>query len=106
MSKRRKQICLNIHINRDVASAFSYHEYYLNYVFKKNFNTTIHKYITDLRLREACHLIETTDLPIHDIAYTVGFTNANHFSVKFKSKFSITPAMYRKHSCSNKNKLI
>ena len=93
----------NIHINRDIASVFSYHEYYLNYVFKKNFNTTIHKYITDLRLRKACYLIETTDLPICDIAYTVGFANANHFSTKFKSKFSITPSMYRKYLCSNKN---
>ncbi len=93
----------NIHTNRDIASVFSYHEYYLNYVFKKNSNTTIHKYITDLRLREAHHLIETTNLPIYDIAYTVGFTNVNHFSTKFKSKFSITPSMYRKPLYSNKN---
>ncbi len=88
----------NIHINKDISGVFCYHDYYLNKVFKKNSGTSIHKYIIDMRLQEAAYLIASTELPLCDIAFAVGFSNVAHFSTVFKTKYSVTPSVYRKDS--------
>ena len=96
----------SIRINKDISSIFCYHDYYLNKVFKKNCGTSIHKYIIDLRLQEAAHLITATELPIYDIAFAVGFTTIAHFSTAFKSKYSVTPSCYRKNDLQKTSNLI
>ncbi|WP_262250307.1 helix-turn-helix transcriptional regulator [Parapedobacter soli] len=53
-------------------------------------------YINLRRLDEAARLLRTTDTPIRDIAYGVGFADASHFSTLFREKFSRTPSEYRK----------
>ena len=86
----------NIRTNKDISNVFCYHDYYLNKVFKINSGTNIHKYIVYLRLQKAAYLISTTELPIYDIAFEVGFTSVAHFSTAFKQKYSVTPSRYRK----------
>lgn len=47
------------------------------------------------RLGEAAHLLRTTNTPIGDIGYLVGFTNSSHFAALFREKFLLTPSDYR-----------
>lgn len=43
------------------------------------------------RLNRAKHLLETTDLSISEIAYSVGFTAPSYFTKCFKDEFGVSP---------------
>jgi len=52
-------------------------------------------YIRNQRIRHAQHMLRETDLPITDIAYTVGFSDYNHFSRVFKQHVGISARQFR-----------
>lgn len=59
--------------------------------FKKAFNTTPQKWLTEKRLELAHYqLTEKHRKPI-DVFYEVGFENLSHFSYAFKKQFGISP---------------
>lgn len=59
--------------------------------FKKTFDTTPQKWLTQKRLELAhYHLHENRKKPI-DVCYEVGFENLSHFSFAFKKHFGYTP---------------
>lgn len=53
------------------------------------------EYVTKIRLEKAKHLIETTKLPVAEIAEKTGFTSQGYFSTAFKSYTGMTPSQYR-----------
>ena len=70
-------------------------EKYFITVFKKYTLETPHAILNKLKLLEAKKLLETTELPITEIAKKCGFTSANTFTKLFKSKFDVNPKLYR-----------
>ena len=63
--------------------------------FKHMYGTTIHQFHLEKRLLHALNLIQHTQLPIQNIAESCGFTNASHFSRKFKKRFGYRPSDLR-----------
>lgn len=63
--------------------------------FKAATGTSVFAYLTQLRLEEARNLLRSTNLPIVDIAATVGIGNASHFSRTFRQHYDMTPRQYR-----------
>jgi AraC family transcriptional activator of mtrCDE len=63
--------------------------------FKDAFNRTAIDCLREIRLRQAAHLLTTTNLPVKRIAYRVGFENRSYFSRAFKEFFGIGPADFR-----------
>ena len=59
---------------------------------------TIQSYITKLRLDYFSHLLETTDLPIGEIAEQSGFIETSNYSTVFKKHKGLTPGEYRKRT--------
>ena len=55
------------------------------------------EYVTKIRLEKAKHLIETTKLPVAEIAEKTGFTSQGYFSTAFKSYTGMTPSQYRQN---------
>lgn len=53
------------------------------------------EYIRSVKLEKSATLLEKSDLNISQIAYTVGFPNANYFTKSFKSQFHMLPSEYR-----------
>ena len=51
-----------------------------------------------LRLSHAQHLLRSTQWPVSDIAKTVGFGDAFHFSRTFKRKFGMAPSAWREQA--------
>jgi len=49
-----------------------------------------------IRLGKAKDLLETTNQPISEVAYKVGYTDYNYFIKVFKKEAGITPVKYRK----------
>ncbi|MFD2878690.1 helix-turn-helix domain-containing protein [Paenibacillus rhizoplanae] len=55
-------------------------------------------YLTARRLKQACRLLETTDLTVERIGRTVGFPNSSYFNQLFKRVLGLSPLQYRKGS--------
>ena len=49
-----------------------------------------------IRLQKAKELLQTTTLNISEIAYTVGFSNPNYFTMVFSEKYGQSPSDFRK----------
>lgn len=64
--------------------------------FKLLYNRTITEYIRHIRLKKARDLMNTTDMNVSEIVYTVGFSSRSYFSKIFKAKFDISPSEYLK----------
>lgn len=64
--------------------------------FKKYMNMTMLEYLTQARLKYACYLLTSTNQPITEICFTLGFVSSSHFNKLFKEKYGITPLKYRK----------
>ena len=73
---------------------------YLYRLFKTITGTSPQEYLLDYRVRQACTLLKNTDLPINDIARSVGYEDALYFSRLFKQKKGQTPTQYRRQRLS------
>ena len=54
------------------------------------------EYLTEYRIKQACHLLKETGLSVSAIAYSVGFENNLYFSKAFKKQKGMSPSEYRK----------
>ncbi|EGB91932.1 HTH-type transcriptional activator RhaS (L-rhamnose operon regulatoryprotein rhaS) [Clostridium sp. D5] len=54
----------------------------------------------ELKLTEARHLLDETNLTLNDIAYKLGFSNGNYFSKVFKRNVGRSPREYRNKNLS------
>ncbi len=80
----------------DLCKEFNMSEKTLYKIVKQITNKTINEYITCLRIEKAKRLLNTTDLPISEIAYLVGYTDYNYFIRVFKKQEKLSPLKYKK----------
>lgn len=64
----------------------------LKQCFKKQYSTTIFKYITALRMEKAKELIKDEKLSVSEASYEVGYKNPQHFTVAFKKYYGFLPS--------------
>ena len=69
---------------------------YLSHMFKTRNGLSVRAYINVLRLRDATAYLINTDLPVSEIAYTLGFSDSNYFSTVFRKELGCSPSAYRK----------
>ncbi len=87
----------NEEINANILAKLTYvTESYFCRFFKKQTGLTVASYISELRIKNACHLLEETESGISSIAEKVGFEDANYFTRLFKRTIGMTPSEYRK----------
>lgn len=70
-------------------------------VFKKVTGHSPSEYITLVRLRQACDLLDEGTLSIEETATQAGYSDRLYFQRVFKSHLGITPGEYRKKSKEN-----
>ena len=68
----------------------------LQVIFKQHHACTITEYIQQRRISQAEYLLSNTDLPIGQIALSVGYTKASRFSELFKRSTGLMPGEFRK----------
>lgn len=100
------QAYLALHYNkrikmREIADHFYLSESYLFELFRKHTNTTIMQFIAELRIRKACTLLRTSDLPISAISEKVGYDDLSYFGRLFKRRVKCSPNNYRKKCLAN-----
>ncbi len=77
-----------------MSEMLSYHSNYITSVFAREYQVSVIKYITILRVRHACFLMEHGVSVIKDIATLCGYINPDYFSAVFKTHMGVTPKKY------------
>lgn len=70
--------------------------------FKVLEGTTVTNFIRNERLILSERLIQTTDMNISEIVYTIGFTSRSYFSKIFRNRYKCTPKTYLMNCRKNK----
>ena len=82
---------------KDMASVMNMSESNLFAFFKRATGESPVRFLNDYRLSVACGLLCHTDMPIGEIAVSVGVPDQFYFSRIFKSKYGVSPVRYRKN---------
>jgi len=64
--------------------------------FKSATGSSLVTYLQNLRVEEAKHLLEITDMPVDEISNAAGYSDASFFRRLFKRLTGLTPSHYRK----------
>lgn len=81
-------IAENVHLNQD----------YLTRIFKREIGVSVKSYMVNRRMEKAKELLETSRLPITDVAYQVGYYNYTSFNRIFKKTYGMSPQSFRKQA--------
>jgi len=92
---------LHLHYREDLsleqlARVFHYNVSHLSELFKRRFGQNFTHFLQSLRIRHACGLLLSTDLPVSAVAYEAGFGSFQTFSRAFLKMKGISPSAYRK----------
>lgn len=85
---------------KELSKTFNTNPYKLKRTFKRFFNTGIHQFYNEERLKKAHFLITETNLPLKEIAYSCGFNSYLHFYKSFKQKYHYAPTALKRKPLS------
>jgi two-component system response regulator YesN len=71
---------------------------YLSELYKEAYGYSLFDRLRDLRLAEACRLLEQSSLSVEEVAHACGYPNTTYFHRLFKQKYQLTPGSYRKQA--------
>lgn len=80
----------------DLASLVGYTDYYLTEKFRAETGMSVSSYIRAAKVRRAKVLLETTELPVREIADRLAFNTPGYFIRSFKETTGMTPDSWRK----------
>ena len=81
---------------KELLSQFTYSQAHMCRAFKRYTGQTLTDYMNNKRMDYAAVLLATTNKTIKEIIYDCGFESTPYFIKKFKQKFKISPASFRK----------
>lgn len=82
----------------DIADKIGINRSYLTNVFKREMKMSPQAFLIQVRMEKASQLLRETDMPVGNIALSVGYNDALSFSKAFKQKYNISPSEYRASS--------
>ncbi|MBP1963643.1 AraC family transcriptional regulator [Paenibacillus aceris] len=80
----------------DVAGYLNVSERHLSRLFSEGIHETYTDFIRSERIRQAAHLLLTSELPIKEIAEATGFSSVHYFTQTFKHEKKLPPGRFRK----------
>lgn len=82
----------------DIAAQLNISADYLTDCFRQEFGITPLTYLRRYRIKQACDLLQNTDLSITQIALNVGFSDSAHFTHTFIREMGLSPRAFRHRS--------
>ena len=70
--------------------------YYISHLFNRKLHTGFNDYVNSLRISRAAEMLKGGNTPITEIAYAVGFNDANYFTGVFAKRIGMPPLAYRR----------
>ncbi|WP_436235571.1 helix-turn-helix domain-containing protein [Paenibacillus sp. LjRoot153] len=80
---------------KDVANYLSVSERHLSRLFSEGIHESFTNFIRSERIRQAAHLLLSSDLPIKEIAEMTGFSSVHYFSRIFLMEKKVPPGRFR-----------
>lgn len=90
-----KDLATNISMD-ELAKSVGTHRKKLNDIFREAFGVTVYDYLQERRIQAAKAYLTHSNVSIHIISETLGFTSAANFSTAFKDRVGASPTSYRK----------
>ena len=84
-----------------IADTLHLSDKYLSQLFREQTNGKISACIEEKRIAHACHLLDTTQLSINEVALASGYALTHTFRVAFKKVQGVTPLEYKKSRQQN-----
>jgi len=81
----------------EIAEAVRLSPSHLRHLFKEKTGKSLTRYMRELRLQRAKHLLETTFLAVKEVAANVGIEGVSHFVRDFEKAYGMSPARYAEH---------
>jgi AraC-like DNA-binding protein len=81
-----------------VARQLNYSPFYLCRIFRKQTGMSIHRYLTQLRLRASLEYVTQANSDLTRIAIQLGFASHSHFTDAFRKTFGMPPSSLRNKS--------
>nr|WP_321456951.1 response regulator [uncultured Cohaesibacter sp.] len=82
----------------DAASCASVSPCYFSRLFKKTIGETFVAYVKQRRMEHAKNMLESSDMPIMNIALDLSFHDINYFAKVFKKEVGLTPSEFRRQN--------
>ena len=67
----------------------------LAHIFSKESGFTLSSFLTQVRMQKAAELLSDPAAQVAEVAYAVGYEDANYFSKAFRRHFGYSPTRYR-----------
>ena len=67
----------------------------LHYGFKRMCGVSVHEFQTEVRMQLALELLQTTQLPVAQVAEKAGFSEPTNFTAAFRKHFAVLPSQIR-----------
>lgn len=80
----------------DIAALCNISPSYCSKLFKRETGDSFSNYVNKVKVEKAKELLRTTNKPIINISYDLGFEDCGYFIKVFKKIVELTPAVYRK----------
>ena len=80
---------------KDLAQYAGIRSEYLSDLFHQQLGISVTAYIHQVRLLESIKLLQSTSLPIEEIAFRTGFYDGTHYSKAFQKQYGLRPSVYR-----------
>ncbi|GGG71771.1 response regulator [Paenibacillus radicis (ex Gao et al. 2016)] len=71
---------------------------YLRTIFKDVTGKTLLEYVTQIRMDNACLMLQETNIRVQEIAKRVGYDSPSYFGAVFFKRTGLTPNQYRTHA--------
>lgn len=81
----------------DISREINVSPQYFSKLFKEETGENFIDYLTGIRIRIAKDLLESNDLSIKEICYSIGYSDPNYFSRIFKKVTGVTPTEYKEN---------
>lgn len=76
---------------------------HLRHLFKSETGFTPARFVKQVRLEQAAHLLGTTFLSVKEVMNRVGITNESYFSREFKKVYGVAPGEFRNAASTTSN---
>ena len=84
-----------------ISEHFYVSKYHLSHIFKESTGVTLHTYLTNYRIQEACKLL-LSGVSVQDTGAMVGFANNSHFVRIFGKIIGVSPGKYAQNEITLK----
>ena len=78
----------------------------LSHLFRAETGLTLKEFRRNRRLEAAINILATTDMPIKQLAYTLGYRHTSSFVRAFALRAGVSPSDYRRHEIRDRREAV